>query len=93
MKDPSYSLDEVIQVTASRTSAHLHLQLPSYYSPSSEMQLNLVTSQIYRSGLRNSRECFLVGCEVFLFHILLEALGIQLLLFSCCLVFIPLKTH
>lgn len=80
MKDPSYTLDEVIQVTASRTSAHLHLQLLSCYSPSCEMQLNFATPQIYRSGLTNSRKCFLVGCEVFLFRILLEVLGIQLLL-------------
>lgn len=80
MKDLSYSLEEVTQMTASRTSAHLHLQLPSCYSPSCEVQLNIATPQIYRYGMRNSRQRFLVGCEVLLFHTLLEVLGIQLLL-------------
>lgn len=57
------------------TRTFAHLQHPSSYRLSCEMQLNLATPQACRPGLRNSR-CFLVGCEVLLFCILLEILGI-----------------
>lgn len=66
------SWEEVVQVSVTRTSAHL--QLPSCYRLSCEMQLNLATPQPCRPGLRNSRRrCFLMGCEV----LLLEVLGIM----------------
>lgn len=68
-------LEEVIQKSVTKTFAHL--QHPSCYRHSCEMQLNLATPQACRPGLRNSRRCFLMGCEVLLFCILLEVLGIM----------------
>jgi len=63
-------------MTITRTSAHL--QLPSCYRLNCKMQLNLATPQACRPGLRNSRRrCFLMECEVLLFHILLEVLGVM----------------
>lgn len=79
LKGLSSSLEEVTQMTISKTSAHL--QFPSCYRLSCEMQLNLVTPWACRPGLRNSRKWFLVGCEALLFYILLEVLGIWLLVF------------
>lgn len=43
-----------------------------------ETQLNLASPQALTHGLRNSRRRpFLMGCEVFWCHILLEVLGIN----------------
>lgn len=53
-----------------------HLQHPSCYRLCCEMKLNLAIPQACRPELRNSR-CFLLGCEVLLFCILLEVLGIM----------------
>lgn len=79
-------------MTVTRTSAHL--QPPSCYRLSCEMQLKLATPQACRPGLSNSRRrSFLMACEVLLFHILLEVLGIMTTrVFLACLAFIIFKS-
>lgn len=69
-----------------------HLQHPSCYRLSCEMQLNLATPHTCRPSLRNSRRCFLMGCEVLLLCILLEYnWELLLMFFLTCSVFTTFK--